>query len=116
MSVESMGIPIKGSNKGKDVTNDARENKIQKEYNSMHKSLVSSPNHTTMNSPPHLKTQHSTTSESSVNGTSIISLLSSQERLELSSWGLPETVVRAYARKGINTCLLYTSPSPRDRG
>ena len=42
-------------------------------------------------------------SESSVNNGSAISLLSSQERLDLSSWGLPETVVRAYSLKGIHS-------------
>ena len=47
-------------------------------------------------------------SESSVNG-SAISLLSSQERLDLSNWGLPETVVRAYARKGIHTMFNWQS-------
>ena len=44
-----------------------------------------------------------TSSETSLNNRSSISYLSSQERLELSSWGLPETVVRAYSRKGIHT-------------
>ena len=98
-----MRIPSKDSNKGKDVTNIPRGNHIEKEYNHMFKSLVSSPKYITMNSTPNLKAQHSTVSESSVNSTSINSLLSTQERLELGSWGLPETVVRAYARKGINT-------------
>jgi len=47
--------------------------------------------------------KYSTLSEASLDNGSTISLLSSQERLELSSWGLPETIVNAYHRKGIHT-------------
>ena len=45
----------------------------------------------------------STLSEASLDNGSTTSLLSSQERLELGSWGLPETIVNAYHRKGIHT-------------
>ena len=66
-------------------------------------SLVKLPQNRRMNSSQNSQMQHSNASEYSVNGTSAISLLSSQERLELSNWGLPETVVRAYSLKGIDT-------------
>ena len=66
-------------------------------------SLVKLPQNRRMNSSQNSQMQHSNASEYSVNGTSAISLLSSQERLELSNWGLPETVVRAYSLKGIHT-------------
>jgi hypothetical protein len=40
------------------------------------------------------------------------SMLSSQERLELSSWGLPDTILRQYQRAGINrygSIVIYNS-------
>ena len=41
----------------------------------------------------------------------------SEIRDELASGGFPEAIVQSFGSpKDINICLLYTSPSPRDRG
>ena len=86
----------------KDITNLIRGSNNDGERSAF-KSLINTPKKANMNSSQHFQVQNSTTADLSINSTSSISLLSSQERLEISSWGLPETVVRAYARKGIHT-------------
>ena len=103
----STPISSQNNHSAKDITNIVTNNSNNKNNRYLLKSLINTPKNADMDSSQDSQMRHSTASEHSVNRTSSISLLSSQERLELSNWGLPETVVRAYSRKGIHTMFTW---------
>ena len=93
----------KKSSQEKVLTNIAETKGNEMHHSRSYNALVKSPTLRVASLRKNSDDRYSAASESSMNNGSTISLLSSQERLDLSSWGLPETVVRAYSLKGIHT-------------